>query len=219
MDITPAIFPENFEQIVDKLFVLEGLCERVQIDLCDGVMGLEKTWLPYEEKELPHGFEYEFDLMVNDWKKYLHRVLALGARRVIMHIDSWHDVDIEQLLEIMGKHTDVALGLSVSNNYDVNDFAEKVRFVALRYARTFIQVMGIRHIGAQGQPFDETTESRIRVLHEACPMLEIQVDGSMNKETAFLVKRAGAGCAVVGSYLFKHGDVKKTLEDLKRSVG
>jgi pentose-5-phosphate-3-epimerase len=50
-------------------------------------------------------------------------------------------------------------------------------------------------------------------------MLEIQVDGSMNKETAFLVKRAGARCAVVGSYLFKHGDVKKTLEDLKRSVG
>jgi hypothetical protein len=43
MRITPAILPENFEQIVDKLFLLEGLCDRVQIDLCDGVFGLEKN--------------------------------------------------------------------------------------------------------------------------------------------------------------------------------
>jgi ribulose-phosphate 3-epimerase len=217
MNITPAILPENFEQIINKLFILEGLCKRVQIDLCDGVFGLEKTWLPYEEVSLPHGFDYEFDLMVNDWRKYLSRALALGATRVVMHVDSATSNEIDEMIE-MAEVYGARLGLSVSNNYDIHDFAARVNQVAARYRKVFIQVMGIKHIGAQGQPFDESVIPRIVYLSEHCQHIEIQVDGSMNSETVVKVKNAGAICVVVGSYLFKTTDVKKTLEDLERSI-
>ena len=100
MTITPAILPGSFEHLISDLFKLEGLCNRVQIDICDGVFGLEKTWLPYEEKELPHGFSYEFDMMVRDWRKYLPRVIALGATRVVMHIDKSTDEDIRDMVAI-----------------------------------------------------------------------------------------------------------------------
>ncbi len=218
MNITPAILPENFEHVIDKLFLLEGLCARVQIDLCDGVFGLEKTWLPYEEKELPVGFSYEFDLMVNDWRKYLARVIFLGATRVVMHVDHMTEDDILEVVRTVKEHK-CDLGLSVSNDYDIEKFGVLVKYTASLFPKVFIQVMGIKHIGAQGQPFDASVIDRIQYLVQECKQTYIQVDGSMNPETILQVKKAGAKCAVVGSYLFSHGDVKKTLEELKRNYG
>jgi ribulose-phosphate 3-epimerase len=216
MFITPAVLPENFEQIIDKLFLIEGLCDRVQIDICDGVFGLEKTWLPYQEESLPHGFSYEFDCMVTDWQKYVPRVIALGATRVIAHIDRFSQDDIDELLSYC-KEGDIYLGLSVSNNIDLEQFIVQVKGVAQHYPRFFIQVMGIDKIGAQGQPFDERVIGRIKRLRDVFPTIDIQVDGSMNNETITMVRNAGATCAVIGSYLFKSNDVRKTIQTLKAS--
>lgn len=215
MIITPAILPKSFEELNHKLFMLEGLCERVQIDLCDGVFGLEKTWLPYKDDEvLLTGFSYEFDLMVKDWRKFLPRIIALGATRVILHVDDFSDDDIAEAIAIVKPHL-IYLGLSVSNDKNVPEFASLVKRVDLVYSKVFIQVMGIKHIGAQGQPFDSGVPRRIEYLKNACRHIEIQVDGSMNPETILMVRNRGASCAVIGSYLFSHGathkDVKKTL--------
>ncbi len=218
MIITPAILPHNFDQLIDKLFMLEGLCERVQIDLCDGIFGLEKTWLPYNDEELLTGFSYEFDLMVKDWRKFLSRVITLGATRVILHVDDFSDDDVAEAVEMVRPHL-IYLGLSVSNTKNVPAFAALVRSTANSYSKVFIQVMGIQHIGAQGQPFDESVPKRVEYLHDVCKNIEIQVDGSMNPETILRVRNRGAMCAVVGSYLFahraKHDDVKKTLQKLE----
>lgn len=215
MQITPAVLAPSFEKVVSELFVLEGLSNRVQIDLVDGVFGLDKTWLPYEEKELPHGFSYEFDLMVVEWEKYLNRVLALGAKRVIMHIDRMTPQDIEDMLTIVTAYN-VHLGLSVSNDYDVTAFARIVNAIAVRYPKLFVQVMGIKIIGVQGQPFDSSVPARIAYISHNCAHIEIQVDGSMNPETMVLVRNAGARCAVVGSYLSRSGDVHTTFEKLQK---
>lgn len=218
MLITPAILPHNFDQLIDKLFMLEGLCERVQIDLCDGIFGLEKTWLPYQDEELLEGFSYEFDLMVKDWRKFLPRVIALGASRVILHVDDFSDDDVAEAVAMVRPHL-IYLGLCVSNNKNVPAFASLVHKTTISYSKVFIQVMGIQHIGAQGQPFDDGVPKRVEYLHDACRNSEIQVDGSMNPETILIVKNRGASCAIVGSYLFSHDatreDVKKILQKLE----
>jgi ribulose-phosphate 3-epimerase len=215
MVITPALLCENFEQINYDLFVLEGVTKRVQIDLCDGVFGLEKTWLPYEEIELPAGFLYEFDLMVVDWRKYLRRVLVLGAVRVVMHIDTMGEAEFVEMIQMV-QASGCFLGLSVSNTYDVGAFAVRINQATAMYSKVFVQVMGINHIGIQGQPFDERAISHIKDIVRSCKNIEIQVDGSMNPETISLVKNAGAKCVVVGSYLFKEGDAKKKFDTLER---
>lgn len=218
MIITPAILPKNFEELTHKLFMLEGLTDVVQIDLCDGVFGLEKTWLPYREKELLEGFSYEFDLMVKDWRKFLPRVIALGAKRIILHIDEFSDDDLKEALEIIRPHL-IYLGLCVSNDKNVPAFASRVHAVSAEYSKVFIQVMGIKYIGAQGQPFDDGVPRRVEYLKDACKHVEIQVDGSMNPETILKVRNRGATCAVIGSYLFSHGathkDIRKTLRRLE----
>ena len=217
MIIVPAVFEQSFEGVVHELFMFEGLSDRVQIDICDGIFGMEKTWLPYQEKELPHGFSYEFDLMVKDWRKYLPRVIALGAKRVIMHIDDFSEEDIHDMVSIFKQHK-VTLGLAVSNDKNVPAFASNVKAIDIEYQKVFIQVMGIEHIGIQGQPFDETCLRRIMYLKDMCKHVPIQVDGAMDGETILKVKNRGATCAVVGSYLYRKGDshekVKKKFDKL-----
>jgi pentose-5-phosphate-3-epimerase len=126
--------------------------------------------------------------------------------------------DIENAVSIMSSYK-AYLGLAVSNDYDLEEFIERVKKVEGLYSKLFIQVMGIRQIGAQGQPFDETVLSRVEKLHEAFRHFDIQVDGSMNKETAIKVLNRGASCAVVGSSLMKKGmtqaGVKSVYEELK----
>lgn len=214
MFIVPAILPENFEQVVHNLFRVEGLTEWVQIDLCDGLMGLEKTWLPYREKDLPHGFSYEFDLMVKDWRRFLPRVINLGAKRVVLHIDHMSGDDLQEAITLCKRHH-VMVGLCVSNTYDIAHFIGRIREAALLYQRLFVQVMGIRNVGAQGLPFDEVSLKRIRHIARECKHVEIQVDGSMNPETILLVRNAGATCAIIGSYIFKSNNIRKTIEHLK----
>lgn len=217
MQIVPAILSENFEQVIHNLFLVEGVASRVQIDISDGVFGLEKTWLPYKEESLPEGFEYEFDMMVVDWKKYIPRVIALGATRVIAHVDEFDDGDIEFLVRMVSK-AKVKLGLCVSNDKDIRDFTRLVNKISKEYSKVFVQVMGIKRIGTQGQPFDEDVIERIWEIGRECKNVMIQVDGSMNQDTILRVKNAGADVAVVGSYIFKAGgvkEIKKRIEKLE----
>jgi pentose-5-phosphate-3-epimerase len=219
MHITPAILPSNFEELHDKLFQLEGVSHRVQIDLCDGRAGLEKTWLPYKETHLPIGFEYEFDLMVDDWNKFLVRALALGGKRVVLHIDSWGGSDFSLLTEIAKANPKVSFGFSVTNNGPLDVLVAKILELEREHSKVFVQLMGINKIGAQGQPFDDRVLSRIEYVRRHARGIPIQVDGSMNPETIFLVKRSGATGVIVGSYIFNNRNIRKTIDSLHLSFG
>ena len=214
MNITPAILPKNFDEIIEKLNTLEYLVSRVQIDLCDGKFGLLKTWLPEGGEELPSDYEYEFDIMVNDWRPCVMHAIDMGASRVVAHVDNFSEADGVELVEML-EHTGTALGVSVSNNTPLEDHINFIKFFEERYDNVFVQVMGIRDIGAQGQPFDESVIGRIEEIKEWCPNLYIQVDGAMNDETAEKVKEAGADTVISGSYIFGSDDIAGTINTLE----
>jgi ribulose-phosphate 3-epimerase len=217
MRVTPAVLPQSFEEIISSLFKIEGLAKRVQIDVCDGKMGIERTWLPHVGEVLPDGFEYEFDVMLYMWQFYVPIILTMGVRRIVMHVDTFTDEDFTQLFAVLAPY-DVTLGLAVSNTFDSAMFIALVQKVLNIYPKLFVQVMGIRTIGAQGQPFDEEVLSRIALIKKHFPTLSIQVDGSMHIETAQQVKEVGADTVIVGSYIFGNNDVKKAIKTLEYSV-
>ncbi len=216
MQVTPAILPKNFDEIIEKLSLLEYSTSLVQIDLCDGEFGLLKTWLPEGGEQLPNDYDYEFDIMMMDWKTYVKRAIDLGAARIGAHVDHFSEGDAHELVDIL-EHTGIALGISVSNNVPLEDHINFVKFFEEGYGNVFIQVMGIRDIGAQGQAFDESVLQRIVELKEWCPNLYLQVDGSMNDATAQKVKDAGADIVISGSYIFgaeNIADRLRTLEEI-----
>lgn len=218
MQIIPAILPHNFEEIIEKCTRIDGLVQDVQIDVCDGVFGREKTWIPTGTEVMPGEFSYEFDLMINDWKLYTLNCLALGAKSIVSHVDMFADGDIETLVSMVAPHS-ARLGIAVSNDKSLDFHADMIRQARALYPHVFIQVMGIKNIGEQSQPFDEETPNRIKALKQQFGEVMIQVDGGMTLETARLVKDAGAENVVVGSYIFGRDDAGSSLEELNRAVG
>lgn len=214
MNITPAILPHSFDEVTEKLSRVDGIASRVQIDLCDGVFGREKTWLPQGTESLPLSFSYEFDIMLNDWKLYMMHAITIGAKRVVAHVDLFTDEDIATLISIVGPRS-VALGVAVSNDKSLDFHAEMIRKIRAIYPNVFIQVMGIRAIGEQGQIFDEEAVMRVKALKQQFGDIEVQVDGGMTPETVAKVANAGAETVVVGSYIFGGGDPGEAMKRLE----
>jgi ribulose-phosphate 3-epimerase len=217
MNIIPAVLPHNFQEITEKLSRIEGLVTRVQIDICDGVFGREKTWLPDGTETLPAGFSYEFDVMLNDWRMFVMHCLTLGAKSIVAHVDMFSDEDITTLLGMVSPHS-ASLGIAVSNDKSLDFHSDMIRKARALYPHVFIQVMGIKQIGEQGQVFDEDAPGRVKALKQQFGDVQIQVDGGIVIETGKLVAEAGADAIVVGSYIFGHDDAGGMLEQLNAAV-
>ena len=216
MNITPAILPKSFEEITDKINRFSELATRVQIDLCDGRMGREVTWMPNGDEVLPNkdSITYECDLMVHDWRTYVPKIISLGCKRLVIHIDNWNNADIDEYLSLTAGGTAIYTGLSVSNSSLLEEFDDKIRHFREQHPKIFIQVMGIESIGEQGQLFDESCIERIKHSKEFFPEVHIQVDGAMRPETAQKVANAGAENIIVGSYLLRHDDIGSAFSEL-----
>ncbi len=218
MNIKPAILPHSFEEITEKLSRIEGVVSSVQIDICDGVFGREKTWLPSGTEVLPTGFTYEFDVMVNDWKVYIPNCISLGVTSIVAHVDMFTDEDIATLVGMVASHS-ISLGIAVSNDKNIDFHADMFRKVRELYPHVFIQVMGILNIGEQGQLFDENVPARVKAIKQIFGDVSVQVDGGITPETAKLVINDGADTVVVGSYIFGRDDAGEALERLNAAVG
>lgn len=217
MNITPTVLTHSFEEAIENLSRVEDLVTLVQIDLCDGVFGREKTWLPEGNEKLPSNFSYEFDVMLDDWKKYIPRCVALGAKRIVAHTDLFKDDDMKYLVDMI-KTQSISLGISVSNDKSIDFHADMIRQAKELYGDVFIQVMGIKKIGEQGQIFDEDSVQRIIALKKQFGEVSVQVDGGMKPDTAKRVIEAGADTILVGSYIFGSHDAGEALEALNLAI-
>ena len=213
MNITPAILPHSFEELTERLSRIEGLAPLVQIDICDGVFGLEKTWSPVEGEVLPSGMDYEIDAMVNNWSTLIQQSIALGVKKVVLHVDHMTDDDIRIAVTTL-KENGITTGISVSNDIDVETHVQALRIAKEIDYQVYAQVMGIARIGEQGQAFDESTCTRIVTLKQQIGDVDVQVDGAMNPTNAPKVIQAGATTLVVGSYLFNGGEPSSAYEEM-----
>lgn len=223
MIIVPAIYPETFEEIADKIYVVRDYSKLIQINICDGSNGLRTSWLPITGREiLPTKFNYEFDLMVTLWRDYLQLTYDLGARRMVVHVDTFTRDDYQELFTFVHEHG-ITIGLTVSNDVSVDMLVYAARQIEespyfTDPNKAFIQVTGVRNLSENDHPFDERVLPRIRVLKNFFPTLTIQVSGRMNPDTVKLVKQAGADRLVVGSYIFGHEDVHVALDNLRKAL-
>ena len=77
-----------------------------------------------------------------------------------------------------------------------------------------IQLMGIKQIGSQGQPFDESVLETIKRVKEVYPDKPVTVDGSVNAGTIKRVVDAGADRVIVGSAITLQNEPRVAHEQL-----
>ncbi|MGB8815938.1 MAG: hypothetical protein WCC74_01710 [Minisyncoccia bacterium] len=235
-EIIPAILPEDIEEIREKMSLVNGLVNLVQVDVCDGKFVPSKSW-PYvndnegnfekivgEEEGFPFwdSIDIEVDLMVENPEEATRKWINAGAKRLVLHIESSGDIRglLEKLRDEYGYSGDNSLGIDIGLALDVKTPNEAVyEFIGLRangkYLVDFVQFMGIDQIGFQGQTFDEKVLEKIRSLRNDFPEMIISVDGGVTLENAYDIVEAGANRLISGSTIFGSEDIGGIIEELE----
>lgn len=220
MEIIPAILPKDFSEIEEKIELVKGITKIVQIDICDGKFVPSTTW-PYkkpdenfeailhEEKGMP-GWEkinYEFDLMIdNPTEDDARKWLSAGAERIILHYES--SEDLTPVLNVLDGLVEIGIGIDLKTDLnELKKYENKIKY---------IQCMGIRKVGFQGQKYEPGTVDKVKEIKAIFPDMKIQVDGGVSLENAFLLKNTGVDRLVVGSALFGSDNIVDTYNKFKK---
>ncbi|MES2931734.1 MAG: hypothetical protein V4682_03500 [Patescibacteria group bacterium] len=219
--IVPAIIPTSRQDLEEKLSTLSGLCEEVQVDIVDGVFAGPKSW-PYitdaaepsrmlnAGELLPRAgdFRFEIDLMSADPESVAGAWIGLGASRLTVHSESTRFIPrfLSSTYGTYGHDADftpglLSLGLSIGIETDLALIEPHLKKI------DYVQFMGIRKIGHQGEPFDVRVFAKIAMFKKRYPTIEIQVDGGVTLENAPKLLEAGVKRLVVGSALWKAPDI------------
>ncbi|MEK6948781.1 MAG: ribulose-phosphate 3-epimerase, partial [Nanoarchaeota archaeon] len=72
--------------------------------------------------------------------------------------------------------------------------------------------------GFSGQKFIENCMEKVKELRKLRPVLDIEVDGGINDNTAPIAVKAGANVLVVSSFIFKAKDKAASIKKILKSV-
>jgi ribulose-phosphate 3-epimerase len=168
----------------------------------------DPTGEPLAIKEETDKFTLEVDLMVADPLPAARAWIAAGADMLVFHLET---ISLDDFIYFRNSK---GVSLSISAN---NDTALET-LKAYAAVADGVQLMGIKDIGVQGQPFDERVIERIKVLKRQFPKLPITVDGSVNTATIKRLSAAGADRFICGSALIGAQDPEAAHAALRASL-
>ncbi len=216
--IVPSLPAKSFDELNILIQVLQGEINEIQVDIVDGQFVTAISW-PFTEvspmvelhklNSLPKGVAIEMDCMVLNPEQYFATFFELGIKKVILHYGSTGDMKaaIDDL-----KEKQVEVGLAFTNDISLNELNPLIALV------DYVQVMGIKTVGQQGQPFDERTINTVQEIRSSYPNLTIAVDGSVNETTIVALRDAGVNRFLPGSAVAKATDPKSALANLNLLV-
>lgn len=216
VEIIPAVLPQSFKELQERLLPLKDTIRQAQVDVVDGHYAKGKTW-PYKdratfnkivqaEKGLPFWdkIDFQFDLMINNPQLVLKEYIAAGASQLVFHAGAAGAQEALQM--IVDMRTDEIGNFSVRAGIAVRAQDQPDALLPFESQFDFVQVMGIGRIGRQGEPFDRNALYLVERLRSRYPLLPIQVDGGVTAQNARELVSAGANRLVVGSAIFKADD-------------
>ena len=194
LPIVPAVIPHSAAEVYAYTKTL-SFAKEFHLDVLDGIFVAAPSWPydpsgePMEVKSFLDVFTLEVDLMVDSPLLAAKQWITAGADMLVFHVET---VQLEAF-KAFTEHCSVSVGIA-AHGADVVSRIEPY----LAYA-DYVQVMGIKEIGAQSQPFDESVVETIAALKHLRPHLSVTVDGSVNKETIKKLAKAGADRFITGS--------------------
>lgn len=202
IEILPALLVRSVGELEDGLHALKGVAPWVQVDLVGrNYMEGEENFPMWEE------FNFEVDLMVQNQEREAQAAVALGASRVVVHAEG----DWLRALEVLQKYRQgeyaVGVGVALHAGQTIDVLSE------VEGLYDYVQVMGIAHEGAQGEPADSRALELVRALCQAYPELVVQVDGAVAGRIKELVA-AGATRLVIGSAIVGADNPKAAYKEL-----
>ncbi len=212
IQIIPAILTNNPQELQEKIALVEGLVQRVQIDIIDGVFANNKTVELGAVGNLETNLLLDVQLMVKEPEDWIEKSVRAMADRIIGQVEMMDSQEefvrrVQQVVHPVGLAIDLDTPVSaidplLLNNLDV------------------VLVMSVK-AGFGGQPFHPEVLDKVRELDEIRSRddtpFRICIDGGINEDDIKMAADAGVDEFVVGHSLFE-GDVEENLAALRKAV-
>ena len=207
--VVPAIIPTSQADVV-KFAELLTFSRELQLDLVDGQFTSQVSW-PYSPEGDPLDiksnldiYTLEVDLMVLEPIVAANRWVEAGADMLVFHVET---LGLETFKKF-SENTNVSVGVSAHGDTSIDELSKYIEHA------DYIQLMGIKEIGAQGLPFDELVLEKIKELKRRYPNKSITIDGSVNTSTIEKLHDAGADRFICGSAIVQQSDPEAAQKQL-----
>jgi ribulose-phosphate 3-epimerase len=210
VQIIPAILTNNPQDLEDLLSQAEGVVDRVQIDIIDGVFADNKTVHPSAFEKITTSLNLDFHLMTKEPINWVEAATRAMADRIIGQVEMMESQTgfIEKVQEV---------GLLAGLAIDLDTPVSEVDSVVLA-SLDVVLVMGVP-AGFGGQEFNNSALTKIKTLDRIRKEEELRfsicVDGGVTEKSIADIVKAKADEVVIGKKIFE-GGLKKNIEKLLR---
>lgn len=206
VEVIPAILAYDRRELLDRIRRVKPYVKTIQLDVMDGVFVPNLTMPLRDMNGLPDGVEYEFHWMV------------LQPDRCISEIKGKHTHIVHYEVLIQGKDTFEKVSEAVKKSggrlgIAINPETSVKEAFPLLNKVDYILVMSVRP-GFSGQKYLPSAEGKLSELRKLFKDKDLEVDGGLNKETAYKAAMAGANKIAAASAIFSALDVKGAVKEL-----
>lgn len=215
MLIAPSILnADNLNLETDIKDAIAAGISRFHIDIMDGHFVPNLSFGPQLVEDFKREFpmtDAEIHLMSDNPDDLVPAFVNAGADLVELHYEAMSEKKLDYWLDyLISNDVKTSLAINPDTPSDVvSKFASKLDQVL---------VMTV-HPGFGGQKFITDSAEKIKQVREIVgPDTAIEVDGGVNDQTFKIAKDAGADIFVVGSYLYKDGDIANQVRKLEKVI-
>lgn len=206
--ICPTVTSETLEGYNKQLKLVSKFCERVHIDLGDGVftpnklVDINQIWLP--EKQI-----VDIHLMYQSVAPYIDKIIELKPHLLVMHAESNGEFNMvaEQL-----KNSGISVGVALLQDTPVSMIKPAISLID--HVLIFSGDLG--HFGGNAKL---TLLSKVRELKKLKSTLEIGWDGGINTENTPRLVLGGVDVLNVGGGIHNQTDPEAAYDKLKALAG